>query len=108
MKRYWRWIVFGLVAVGVLTLLLLVGSNKKLRQKLTALLIQEKAKTEINNLKDKAIVAKTRADSGKISAEEAENEANSAEEAILIGHDRLGPGRYRLKTVNGIENLLRR
>ena len=82
MKKYGRWIVFGLLAVGVIILLLVVGANEKLRKRLTALLIQEKAKTEINNLKDKATVAKTKADSGKITAEEAEKEAKAAEEAI--------------------------
>jgi hypothetical protein len=82
MKQYWRWIVFGVIAIGIIVLLVLVGANQKLRQQLVALLLEQKVKTEIAGLKDKAIIAKTKADSGKIEAEEAEQVANETEEAI--------------------------
>ena len=82
MKKYGRWIVFGLLAVGIVVLLLVVGANKNLRQKLIALLLEKKVKTEISNLKDKATAAKTLADAGKMDAKEAEAEAAAAEEAI--------------------------
>ena len=82
MKPSLRWIGFGLLAVGIIALLLVFGANKKLRQKLTALLLEKKIKTEISNLKDTAIIAKAKADANKISAEEAEQVSKAADEAI--------------------------
>jgi len=83
MKQYLRWIIFGLVAVGIIILLVLVGANTKLRQQLTAFLLEQKTKTEIAGLKDKAIVAKTKADAGKLDAEQAEQVANETGKAIF-------------------------
>ncbi|MCK5601180.1 hypothetical protein KAR91_04900 [Candidatus Pacearchaeota archaeon] len=82
MKKYGRWIVFGLVAIGLIVLLLLVGVNKNLRQKIKALLLERLVKNKVNDLNEEAAVAKSKAESGKISAEEAENVAKEKEEAI--------------------------
>ena len=82
MKQYWRWIIFGLVAVGIIALLLFAGANKKLRQRLMALLLERKVKTEIQNLRDKAASAKAKADSDKIDAEEAEQIASTTDKEI--------------------------
>ena len=82
MKKYGRWIIFGLVAAGIIALLLLVGLNSDLKKKLSSLLLEKKIKTKIQNLRDKAAAAKIKADAGKVSAEEAENTAKETEEAI--------------------------
>lgn len=82
MKKYGRWIAFGVVAVGLIALLILVGANKKLRQKVEALLLERLIKNKVQDLKEKAAVAKSKAEAGKISAEEAEHVANEAEKAI--------------------------
>ena len=82
MKKYWRWIVFGVVAIGIIALLLFIGANKDLRQRLTALLLERKVKTEIQNTRDKAAAAKAKADTNQISAEEAADVAKQSEEAI--------------------------
>jgi len=81
-KKYWRWIVFGVVAIVVIALLVLVGANKNLRQKLTALLLERQVKNKIADTKEKAAAAKAKAEANTISAEEAETEAKAAEEAI--------------------------
>ena len=82
MKKYWRWIVFGVVAMGLIALWLLLGMNKKFRQKIEALLLERKIKTEIQDLREKAAATKVRAENSEINAEEAEKEAKAIEEAI--------------------------
>lgn len=82
MKKYGRWIIFGIIAVGIIALLIFVGVNKNLRQRLAALLLERKVKTEIQNLRDKAVDAKARADANRIDAEEAEQIAKETGEAI--------------------------
>lgn len=89
MNQYVRWIIFGVVALGIVILLIFAGSNKKLRQQLTALLLEKKIKTEIDIIKDKAIIIKNKADNNKIAAEEAEqlsknNDATIAEKKQLL------------------------
>jgi len=81
-KNYARWVVYGLLAVGVIVLLLVVGVNKDLRQRLTALLLERKVKTEIQSLQEKAAIAKAKAQANQISAEEAEKASKAADEAI--------------------------
>lgn len=82
MKKYGRWIIFGVVAVGLLVLLLLVGANEKLRQRVTALLLERFVKNKVSDLKDKAAHAQAQAEAGKMKAEEAEQVAKDTEEAI--------------------------
>ena len=77
-----RWIIYGLVAIVVIALLLLVGSNKNLRQRLTALLLERKVKTSIQGLQEQAAAAKAKAEANQISAQEAEDVIKAAEEAI--------------------------
>jgi ABC-type lipoprotein release transport system permease subunit len=82
MKNYLRWATFGLVAVGIIALLLLLGANKNLRQRLTALLLEKKVKTEIQGLQEQAANARAKAQANQISAEAAEATAKATEEAI--------------------------
>lgn len=82
MKKYGRWVVFGVVATGLIALLLLVGANKKLRQKVTALLLERFVKNKVSDLKEKAAHAQAKAEAGTIKAEEAEQVAKNTEEAI--------------------------
>jgi len=82
LKNYGRWIVFGLVAVGIITLLLLVGVNKDLRQRLIALLLERKVKTAIQGLQEQATTAKAKAQANQMSAEEAERAARVTADAI--------------------------
>jgi hypothetical protein len=81
-KKYGRWIIFGVVAVGLIALLLLVGANKKLRQRVTALLLERFVKNKVSDLKEKAAHAQAKAEAGTIKAEEAEQVAKDTEEAI--------------------------
>lgn len=82
MKKYIRWVVFGLVAVGLIVLLVLIGANKKLRQRVEALLLERLVRNKVRDLQDKAAHAKAQAEAGKIKAEEAEQIANETGEAI--------------------------
>jgi DNA-directed RNA polymerase specialized sigma24 family protein len=81
-KKYGRWILFGLVAVGIIVLLILGGVNKDLRQRLTALLLERKVKNKIQDLKEEAAASRAKAEASEISAEEAEQVATATEEAI--------------------------
>jgi uncharacterized membrane protein YcjF (UPF0283 family) len=81
-KKYARWIGFGVVAVGLITLFVLVGLNDKLRKRIEALLLERLVKNKVQDLKEQAAVAKSKAEAGKISAEEAEQVAKNTEEAI--------------------------
>jgi len=91
-KNYLRWAAFGLVAVGLIVLLLLLGSNKSLRQRLTALLLEKKVKTAIQGLQEQAADAKAKAQANQIGAEEAEATAKATEEAILKQRQALQAG----------------
>ncbi len=82
MKKYVRWVIFGLVAVGLIVLLILVGANKKLRQKVEALLLERLVRNKVRDLEDKAAHAQAQAEAGKIKAEEAEQVAKETGEAI--------------------------
>lgn len=83
MKQYGRWIIFGLIAIGVIILLVVLGVNKDLRQKLTALLLERKVKTTIQGLQDQAADARAKAQANQMSAEDAEKAAKAAEAAIV-------------------------
>ena len=80
--KYWRWIVFGLVAIAIIALWVLVGVNKNLRQRMEALLLERLVKNKVQDLKDKAAGVKAQADSNKIDAEKAQQEAAAIEKAI--------------------------
>ena len=80
--KYGRWIIFGLVAVGIIALWLLFGANKNLRQRIEALLLERLVKNKIQDLRDKSADVKARADSNQINAEQAEKEAADIEKAI--------------------------
>ena len=92
MKNYGRWIVFGLVAAGIIALLLLVGANKNLRERLVALLLERKVKTAIQGLQDQASTAKARAQANQLSAEEAEKAAKVVADAIASQKQALQAG----------------
>jgi len=81
-KKSLRWVIFGVIAVGLVALLLLVGANKKLRQRVEALLLERFIKNKVKDLEDKAAVVKAQAEVGKTNAEEAEKVAKETEEAI--------------------------
>jgi len=82
MKSYIRWIIFGVIALGIIALLVLVGLNTKLRQQLVALLLEQKTKNEIADLQEQAIVVKTKADIDKLNADQLHALAKKNEEAI--------------------------
>lgn len=82
MKKYIRWIIFGLIAVGLIAILLLIGANEKLRKKVTALLLEKFIQNKVKDLQEKAAYAKAQAEAGKIKAEEAEKIAQETGEII--------------------------
>lgn len=82
MKKYGRWIIFGLVAIGIIILLVLLGTNKEMRQRLTALLLERKVKNRIEDLRENAANIKAKAEANQISAEKADQIAKEAEQAI--------------------------
>lgn len=83
MKKFGRWLLFGMFAIGLMVLLFVVGINKNLRAQLEALLLEKFVKNKVGDLKEKAARAQTKAEAGVISAEEAEKIAKSTEEEIL-------------------------
>lgn len=82
MKKYGRWVVFSVVAAGLITLLVFIGVNKKLRQRVTALLLERFVKNKVSDLKEQAAHAQAKAEAGIIKAEEAEQVAKNMGEAI--------------------------
>jgi len=82
-KKYSRWLLFGILAIGLIILLFLFGINKNLRIQLEALLLEKFVSNKVSDLKEKAARAQTKAEAGVISAEEAESIAKSIEEAII-------------------------
>ena len=80
--NYIRWIIFGLVALGIIVLLVLCGANKNLRERLVALLLERKVKTAIQGLQDQAATSKAKAQANQMSAEEAEVAAKVVADAI--------------------------
>lgn len=92
MQKYIRWIIFGVVALGLIVLIVVVGLNKDLRQKVEALLLEKFVRNKVADLRDKATAAKTKADAGKISAEQAEQVAADTEKAISEQKDGLQQG----------------
>lgn len=82
MKKYLRWIVFGLVAIVLIVLLLLVGANKKLRQHIESLLLERFVKNKVRDLEDEAATAIAKAKMGRTSAKEAEKIASDTEKKI--------------------------
>lgn len=92
MKKYGRWIIFGVVAVGIIALLLLVGINGNLRRKLEILLLELQIKTKVANIKEKAAATKAKAEANEISAVEIEKEAKATEEAISKQKEALQKG----------------
>jgi len=82
LKKYWRWIVFGLVAIGLIVLWLLVSSNKSLRQKLEVMLLERFVKNKVDGLEDQASAAKALAESGASDAAAAEATARQLAVAV--------------------------
>ncbi len=87
--QYIRWIAFGVVAVGIIVVLVLFGLNRKLRQQLEALLLEKLVKTKVRNLEDQALVIKTQAGRNQIDAATAESEAAKLEAKIKAEKDQL-------------------
>ena len=82
MKKYWRWIVFGAVAVGLIALWLLLSSNKKLRQKIEALILERFITNKVSDIKDQAANVRAKGETNEESAHEAEQEAADLEKQI--------------------------
>lgn len=82
-KKYIRWIIFGLIASILLLLIVLVGANKKLRRQISLLLQEQLIKTKIKDLQDQAIIVKHRASNNEVSAEKMEEAANKINGEIL-------------------------
>ena len=71
-----------MVAVGLIVLLVLVGANKKLRQKVEALLLERLVKNKIRDLEDKAAQVTAAAEAEEMSAKEAEETAAELKQEI--------------------------
>ncbi len=82
MKKYWRWILFGLLVIGLIVLWLVIGANKNLRQKVEALILEKFIKNKVHDLKEKASAARAVGDHTKEEAEAAENKAKEIEKEI--------------------------
>ena len=82
MKRYLRWVVFGLIAVGLIALLVVFGANAKLREKMLRLMLELKVKTSIQDLKEKAATASAKAKDDSDEGVEAEKAAKEAEAKV--------------------------
>lgn len=80
--KYWRWIVFGLVAIAIIVLWLLVGANKNLRQRIESLLLERLVKNKVQDLRDRATTIKAQADSNQMDAKKAQQAASAIEQAI--------------------------
>jgi len=100
--KYWRWIVFGLVAIAIIALWVLVGVNKNLRQRMEALLLERLVRNRVQDLRDKAADVKAQADANKIDAEKAQQEAAAIEKAISEQKAALQSG-YESRGVNAEE-----
>lgn len=87
--KYVRWIVFGLIAAVIVVLWILLGSNKKLRQQIEALLLERLVKNKIQDLRDRAVEIKAKADANQIDAEKAKQEASAIEQEISEHKDAL-------------------
>ena len=81
--KYIRWIFFGLIAIVLIVLLILVSANKKLRQKVEVLLLERFVKNKVKDLEDKASNASIKAKIGKMEAEKAEEIAEVTHIKIL-------------------------
>lgn len=82
MSSTWRWILFGVLALLAIVGLVLLGANKKLRQRISGLLLERFIKNKVSDLKEKAVKVQTLAEQNKIDAKEAEQQAKEIEEAI--------------------------
>ena len=82
LKKHWRWVAFGLVAIGIIALWLLVSANKSLRQKLEVMLLERFVKNKVDDLEDKASAAKALANSGADGAANAEADAKKLSDQI--------------------------
>ena len=71
-----------MVAVGLIVLLVLVGANKKLRQKVEALLLERLVKNKIRDLEDKAAQVTAAAEAEEMSAKAAEETATELKQEI--------------------------
>lgn len=89
MKKYIRWIGFGLIAVVLIVLLLLVGLNRELRNKIKVLLTEQFIKNKVKDFEEDAAVAKSKAKSGKLEAKKAEKIAKEAEDKIKVQKEEL-------------------
>ena len=105
MKQWGRWIWFGAVALVLIIVLVFVGANKKLRQQIEALLLERFVKNKVNDLEDKAIVIKTRAEMNEISAKEAEEKAGLLDKKIKEQKSKLEKGLKLLKTITPLSKM---
>ena len=83
MKKYLRWTAAGIVVVALLVLLVFVGINSNLRNKITQLLAELKFKNVISDLKEQAANIRAKADADSTKAAEAEGIAKEIEVKII-------------------------
>lgn len=92
MKKWGRWIIFGIIAVLAIVGIIVFSANKKLRQRIESLLLERFIKNKVSDLKEKAVEVKTLAEKGKLDAKEAEDEAKAIEEQIAGQKEALQQG----------------
>lgn len=92
MKKYGRWIWFGIVAVVLLVVLIVVGANQSLRRKVEALLLERFVRNKVKDLEDKATVIKTKATMNEGDAKEAEAKAAELDKQIAEEKRKLQQG----------------
>jgi hypothetical protein len=92
MKKYWRWIVFGVVALVLVIALVLVGANKKLRQQIQILLMEKFTRNQVKDLEEQATVIRTKAENNEIEGQEAEAQAQKLDNQIKDKKDSLKKG----------------
>lgn len=102
MKKYIRWIIFGLIAVVLIILLVLVGINEKLREKVSSLLLEKFIQNKVRDLRDRAEYVRAQADAGKIAAEEAEKIVRETNETVSKQKESL-QSKYESKGMNADE-----
>ena len=80
MKKYWRWILFAIIAIVLIAAWIALSANKGLRQKIEGLLLERFVRNKVEDLKEQAVAAETKAKAGEIDAAEAEEIKKKLEE----------------------------
>jgi len=91
LKIHWKWAIFGLFALLLLVVLVLVSMNDQLRGKVQKLIFENKLKTLIQSLKIKAAAA---LESAKVNKQAAQDAIDSAKDI----NSRIGVHKRALKS----------